>query len=78
MNLLIDTIQKVGLNRGRIMEQLRSYMMKEWDGVAGHYVFDYTLNNVAPITLGRVEGGKFTYWTPAPVESIAPVVAETR
>jgi ABC-type branched-subunit amino acid transport system substrate-binding protein len=78
MSLLIDAIQKVGLNRGRIMEHLRTYMMKEWDGVAGRYVFDYTLNNVAPITLGRVEGGKFTYWTPAPVESIAPVVAETR
>lgn len=78
MNILLDAIQKVGLNRGRIMEHLRAYATKEWDGVAGHYVFDYTLNNVAPMTLGRVEGGKFKYWTAPHVESITPVVAESR
>ena len=78
MNLLIDAIQQAGLNRGRIMEVLRKYMNTEWDGVAGRYVFDYTLNNVAPITLGRVEGGKFRYWTAPQVESIEPVVAVAR
>lgn len=78
MNVLIKAIRKAGLNRGRIMEVLRGYTMQEMDGVAGHYVFDYTLNNIAPVTLGRVEGGKFRYWTAPQVESIAPVVAETR
>ena len=78
MNILIHAIQESGLNRGRIMEYLRAYATKEWDGVAGHYVFDYTLNNVAPMTLGRVEGGKFKYWTAPHVESITPVVAESR
>jgi ABC-type branched-subunit amino acid transport system substrate-binding protein len=78
MNTLIDAIQKTGLNRGRIMEVLRKYVNTEADGAAGHYVFDYTLNNIAPITLGRVENGKFVYWTAPHVESLEPVVAETR
>jgi hypothetical protein len=60
------------------MDVLRKYMDTEMDGVAGHYVIDYTLNNVAPITLGRVEGGKFRYWTAPQVESLEPVVAEKR
>ncbi len=79
MNMLIDAIQKTGLNRGRIMEVLRKYMNTETDGVAGHYVFDYTLNNIAPITLGRVENGKFVYWKAASSEpEPGPVVAEKR
>jgi len=78
MNTLINAIQKTGLNRGRIMEVLRKHMNTEMDGAAGHYVFDYTLNNIAPITLGRVKDGKFVYWTAPQVESLQPVVAETR
>lgn len=78
MNLLVAAIEKAGLNRGRIMEVLRQYANTETDGVAGHYIIDYTLNNVAPITLGRVEGGKFRYWTAPQVESLEPVVAEAR
>jgi hypothetical protein len=31
-----------------------------------HYTiaFDGSLNNVEPLALGRVEGGKFVYWLP--------------
>jgi branched-chain amino acid transport system substrate-binding protein len=78
MRILIAAIEKAGLNRGRIMEVLRDYQQKQFDGVAGHYVFDYTLNNVAPIALGRVEGGKFEYWTAPPSAPDQPVVAESR
>ncbi|MBZ5544901.1 MAG: ABC transporter substrate-binding protein [Acidobacteriia bacterium] len=78
VRILIAAIEKTGLNRGRIMEVLRNYQQKPFEGVAGHYAFDYTLNNVAPVTLGRVEGGKFVYWTAPPHAPDQPVVAESR
>jgi branched-chain amino acid transport system substrate-binding protein len=62
MNILIAAIQKAGLNRGRIMDTLRDYQLKEYDGVAGRVLFDRTLNNVAAITLAQVRAGKFAYW----------------
>jgi branched-chain amino acid transport system substrate-binding protein len=62
MNILIAAIQKAGLNRGRIMDALREYETKTYDGVAGRAVFDYTLNNVAPVTMTQVRDGKFVYW----------------
>jgi branched-chain amino acid transport system substrate-binding protein len=78
MNILISAIEKAGLNRGRIMEVLRDYEQKQFDGVAGHYVFDYALHNIAPVTMGRVEDGRFVYWTAPPTEPSQPVVAESR
>jgi branched-chain amino acid transport system substrate-binding protein len=78
MNILISAIEKAGLNRGRIMEVLRDYQQKQYDGVAGHYFFDYALHNVAPVTLARVEGGKFVYLTAPTTETNEPVVAEGR
>lgn len=62
MSLLIAAIEKAGLNRGRIMEVLRDYQLKTFDGVSGRAVFDRTLNNVAPVTMAEVKGGKFVYW----------------
>jgi ABC-type branched-subunit amino acid transport system substrate-binding protein len=64
MTILIKAIDKAGLNRARIMDVLREYEMKEYDGASGRAQFDYTLNNIAPVALARVEGGKFVYWTP--------------
>jgi ABC-type branched-subunit amino acid transport system substrate-binding protein len=75
MKILIDAIQKAGPNRGRIMEVLRDFQMKEHFGVAGRYFFDHTLNNIAPVTLGRVEKGKFVYWTAPNRDPLEPVVA---
>ncbi len=62
MNMLIASIEKVGLNRGKIMDAFRDYQKSGYDGVTGHAQFDYTLNNIAPISMVRVEGGKFVYW----------------
>ncbi|HMD99399.1 MAG TPA: ABC transporter substrate-binding protein [Terriglobia bacterium] len=69
MSILIGAIQKAGLNRGRIMDALRDYQMKAYDGVAGHVPFDRTLNSMAPVTMTQVHDGKFVYWqgqTPPP------------
>ena len=62
MNILIAAIQKAGLNRGRIMDALREYGMKWYHGVSGTAFFDYTLNNIAPVTFAEVKDGHFVYW----------------
>ena len=61
MNILIGAIEKHGLNRGRIMDGLREYYGKPYGGVAEREEFDYTLNNIAPLALVKVESGKFVY-----------------
>ena len=61
INLLIAAVEKAGLNRGRIMDALREHQGHDYEGAAGRAKFDYTLNNIAPLTMARVEGGKFVY-----------------
>ncbi len=61
MNIMIAAIEKVGLNRGRIMDALREYEMKTYQGVTGVAHFDYALNNIRPVYLTRVKDGKFEY-----------------
>jgi branched-chain amino acid transport system substrate-binding protein len=63
MTILIGAIESAGLNRGKIMDTLREYQQKNYEGAAGRAQFDYTLNNIAPVTLAKVENGKFVYWT---------------
>jgi ABC-type branched-subunit amino acid transport system substrate-binding protein len=62
MNILIAAIEKTGLNRGRIMDVLRDYQMKAYEGAAGNAFFDHTLNNISPVTMARVKAGRFEYW----------------
>ena len=62
MNILIGAIEQAGLNRGRIMDALRQYEMKGYSGVSGNAFFDYTLNNIAPVTFMQVRDGRFAYW----------------
>ena len=61
MSILIGAIEKKGLNRGKIMDGLREYHGKSYEGVGEREEFDYTLNNIAPLALAKVEGGKFVY-----------------
>lgn len=74
INLLVAAVEKAGLNRGKIMDAFREYQEHEYDGVAGRARFDHTLNNIAPLTLARVEGGKFVYW---PAKTAAPAAGKT-
>lgn len=71
MNMLIASIEKAGLNRGNIMDAFRDYQKTGYEGVAGHAQFDYTLNNIAPISMVRVQGGKFVYWKAPRAEQLA-------
>jgi hypothetical protein len=60
--MLLASIEKAGLNRGNIMDAFRDYQKTGYEGVTGHAQFDYTLNNIAPISMVHVQGGKFVYW----------------
>ena len=62
MTMLIAAIRKAGLNRTLIMDALRQYEMKPYMGVSGLAFFDYTLNNIAPVTFAKVVKGHFIYW----------------
>ncbi len=77
MNILIGAIGKAGLNRGRIMNVLRDYQLKTYQGVSGQAYFDRTLNNIGDVTLTRVENGSFVYWKAPSHRSAPPLVART-
>ncbi len=61
--IMMAALNKAGLNRGRIMDALREYGMKDYVGVSGNAHFDYTLNNIAPVTFAQIRDGKFVYWS---------------
>jgi branched-chain amino acid transport system substrate-binding protein len=60
--MMMAAIGEAGLNRGRIMDALRKYGMKGYAGVSGEAMFDYTLNNIAPVTFAQIRAGRFVYW----------------
>jgi branched-chain amino acid transport system substrate-binding protein len=75
INLLIGAVERAGLNRGRIMDALREHQGRDYEGVAGQFEFDHVLNNIAPLTMARVEGGKFVY-SPPKTNTLAAVKGE--
>jgi ABC-type branched-subunit amino acid transport system substrate-binding protein len=59
MNILLESICKAGLNRGRIRDAL--YSVERYHGVTGDMLFDPNAKNIAPLFLGQVKNGKFVY-----------------
>jgi ABC-type branched-subunit amino acid transport system substrate-binding protein len=55
--ILIDSIEKAGLNHARILDALTSY--GTYHGVTGDIVFDTTWNDVGKVWLMEVENGQF-------------------
>jgi len=78
MTILLRAIDKAGLNRGRIMDALREYGMKDYQGVSGRAFFDYTLNNIAPVTFAQVKDGHFVYWPERRTDWVAKPTASAR
>jgi ABC-type branched-subunit amino acid transport system substrate-binding protein len=64
VNLLTAAVEKAGPNRERIAEALRQHRLDSYEGVSGRLSFGGNLNNVATLSMARVEGGKFVYWVP--------------
>jgi ABC-type branched-subunit amino acid transport system substrate-binding protein len=59
MNILLDAICRAGLNRGGIRNAL--YGLQSYKGVTGEMVFDPNAKNVAPLYLGKLHDGHWTY-----------------
>jgi len=59
MNILLNAICRAGLNRGKIRDAL--YSLENYRGVTGEMTFDPNAKNVAPLYLGKVKNGKFSY-----------------
>ncbi len=66
MNIIIEAIQKAGLNRVLIRDLLTDMKtFQNYQGVTGKIVFDATWNNIRPIFMAKVSNGKFEF-SPAP------------
>lgn len=66
INMIIEAIQKVGLNRVLIRDILTDLKtFQGWKGVTGVVNFDATFNNIRPIFMAKVINNRFEF-TPAP------------
>jgi branched-chain amino acid transport system substrate-binding protein len=66
INLIIEAINKVGLNRVLIRDILTDLKtFQGWKGVTGNVFFDATFNNIRPIFMAKVSNGRFEF-SPAP------------
>ena len=59
MNILLGAICRAGLNRGVIRDAL--YDVESYKGVTGEMMFDPNAKNIAPLYLGKVHDGQWTY-----------------
>jgi branched-chain amino acid transport system substrate-binding protein len=59
MQILLDSISRAGLNRGRIRDALTG--LENYKGVTGEMVFDPNCKNIAPLFLGHVHNGTIEY-----------------
>ena len=66
MNITIEAIQKVGLNRVLIRDVLTDLKtFQGYKGITGKKTFDQSWNNIADIWIAHVSQGKFEF-TPSP------------
>jgi ABC-type branched-subunit amino acid transport system substrate-binding protein len=66
MNILIQSIERAGLNRALIRDVLTDMKITSgYKGVTGELVYDGTWNNIRPIFMAKVTNGKFDF-SPAP------------
>jgi len=64
-NILIEAIQKAGLNRALIRDILTDRKtFQDYEGVTGKVIFDATWNNIRPLFMATVSNGKF-HFSPA-------------
>lgn len=66
MNIIIQSVQRAGLNRALIRDVLTDMKLTNgYKGVTGELVYDGSWNNVRPIFMATVINGKFRF-SPAP------------
>jgi ABC-type branched-subunit amino acid transport system substrate-binding protein len=77
MNILIKAIQKAGLNRVLIRDVLTDLeTFQGYRGITGEIIFDASWNDIGPIWMTEVRDGKFEFFTPPPLTSVASVNEE--
>ncbi|MBD3856792.1 MAG: ABC transporter substrate-binding protein [Acidobacteria bacterium] len=59
MAQLIDAIERGGLNRALIRDEMMA--VKTWHGVTGHKTYDAICSNRSPAVLAVVEDGAWTF-----------------
>ncbi len=59
MSLVLDAVEKAGLNRARIRDELAA--VRSYQGVTGTKELDVVSNNVSPARLAILEQGRFTF-----------------
>jgi len=59
--ILIEAIEKAGLNRARIRDAMQE--IKRYHGVTGQIIFDAIQNDISPACLAILEKGKFNFYT---------------
>ena len=65
MTQLIEAIERGGLNRALILDELRA--VKTWHGVTGKKTYDAICSNRSPAVLALVEEGRWVFVTPGDV-----------
>jgi ABC-type branched-subunit amino acid transport system substrate-binding protein len=60
MNMTIDAIEKVGLNRYLIRDELTG--LKTYNGITGEIIFDGSWNDVGRIFLAEIKDGEFNFY----------------
>ena len=60
LNMIIDAIEKAGLNRALIRDKLAA--MRDYEGVTGKKDFDAVFSNRTPAKLAILKNGKFEYY----------------
>lgn len=69
MNIIIQAIQKAGLNRVLIRDVLTDLKtFQNYQGVTGKIVFDQSWNDISPVFMAEVRQGKFTFYQAPPLE----------
>jgi hypothetical protein len=60
MNITINAIRKVGLNRYLIRDELTD--LKNYDGVTGEIIFDASWNDIGRIFMAEIEDGEYNFY----------------
>jgi len=61
MQMFVQAIEKAGLNRALIRDELAK--METYHGVTGHKVFDPIFSDISPACLAIIENGQFAFYT---------------
>jgi hypothetical protein len=71
MNILIQAIQKAGLNRVLIRDLLTDLKtFQGYRGITGEIIFDASWNDIGPIWMAEVRDGKYEFFPPPPLTSL--------